>query len=196
MNGRWSRLAVAALVLPLTIPVAASLAQTQPTAPDRSEHRSPEMRARLFDGHMAMVRESLKLNDAQLKLWAPVEAELRITEEARQKARADRRARWQAGEHERLSPADRLDRASQRAAERATRVKALAEAFRPFYASLNDEQKAVAGVVLRPTWGGHGARSHRWSMRGPMDRGPLDRGPMGRGPDRDGPDYDRGPDRR
>jgi hypothetical protein len=50
---------------------------------------------------------------------------------------------------------DRLDRASQRLAKRAEQMKAFAEAFRPFYASLSDDQKALAGVVLHQ---GHGRR--------------------------------------
>jgi hypothetical protein len=48
--------------------------------------------------------------------------------------------------------------------ERAEHAKALADAFRPFYASLNDEQKAVAGVVLRRALDGPG-RGRRWGMR-------------------------------
>jgi hypothetical protein len=48
--------------------------------------------------------------------------------------------------------------------ERAERAKTLADAFRPFYASLNQEQKAVAGVVLRPVFAGPG-RERRWLMR-------------------------------
>src|SRR5262249_5125458 len=99
------------------------------------------------------------------KLWAPVEAQLRAAQAARQKARAERMAGPQGDERERLAPPDRLDRASQRATARAEHVKALAEAFRPFYASLSDEQKAVAAVVLRPMWRGRGFEGHRWAHR-------------------------------
>lgn len=168
MKRRWTRLAVAALALPVTIPVAAALAQTAappPPGPPRFEGRSPETRSRLFDGRMAMARESLKLTEQQLALWMPIEAQLRATFAARQKARADREARLQSGDRAPLAPPDRLDRASQRAAERAERLKALAQAFRPFYASLSDEQKAVAGVVLRPAFGDHGPGGRRWHMR-------------------------------
>ena len=51
--------------------------------------------------------------------------------------------------------------------ERADRAKALADAFRPFYASLNDEQKAVAGVVLRRV--GRPAHHGHWFMRRAAD---------------------------
>src|SRR5262245_4203759 len=146
MKNRWSRLAVAALALPVAIPVGAALAQTQapPSPAPRAEGRSPEVRARLFEGRMAMIKESLKLNQQQLGLWGPVEAQLRTSFEARQKARDERHARGQSGERAAPTLPDRLERASQRAAERAERLKALAQVFRPFYGSLTEEQKAVA----------------------------------------------------
>ena len=114
---------------------------------------------------MAMIKESLKLNDAQLKLWAPVEGQMRASFAARQQARAERRERRQQGaKTERPSLPDRLDRASQRMAERAERMKSLAEAIRPFYAALTDDQKAVAGVVLRQGAGFGRRHGHRWTM--------------------------------
>jgi hypothetical protein len=162
MKHRWSRLAVAATMLSIAIPGAVVLAETQAQA--GAEVRSPELRARLHDGRLAMIKEALKLNDAQLKLWAPVEAQLRASFEARQKRRAEWRAARESGE--RLSPADRLDRRSQRLAERAERSKALAAAFRPFYSSLSDEQKAVAGVVMRQALRGHDRHGWRHGYMG------------------------------
>jgi hypothetical protein len=122
-------------------------------------HRETEVQARLFDGRMAMIKGALRLDEAQLKLWAPVEARLRAGFTARQQARAEREeAPRQEGE--RPSIAERLERRSKRLGERAERAKALAEAFRPFYASLSDEQMAVARIVLRPVLRGPG-RLHR-----------------------------------
>lgn len=177
MTGRWSRLAVAATMLSITLPGAVALAETQ--AQGRSDVWSPELRARLHDGRLAMIRESLKLNDAQLKLWSPVEAQLRASFDARQKARAERREARERGPGERPSLADRLDRMSQRMTDRAERAKALATAFRPFYASLSDDQKAVAGVVMRQALRGHGGRGwHHGFMRraaaGPEHDGPRE----------------------
>jgi Spy/CpxP family protein refolding chaperone len=163
MAPRWSRLALAAIALPLALPLVAAQAQTQSPPPFQADGLSPEVRGRLFDGRMAMIRESLKLTDAQQKLWAPVEQELRAAREARLKAFAEHKTR--AGDNERLTPSERLDRASKHAAARAEHVKALADAFRPFYASLSDEQKAVATVVLRPILGGgRGFKGRRWAM--------------------------------
>jgi hypothetical protein len=121
------------------------------------ERLSPEARARLQDGRIAMIKETLNLNDAQLKLFGPVEAQMRAAATARQQARAEREQMRQQGA-ERPALPDRLDRASQRMAQRAEQMKAFADAFKPFYASLTDDQKALAGVVLHQ--GGHGG--HGW----------------------------------
>jgi Spy/CpxP family protein refolding chaperone len=150
---------LAALVV--TIPAAAVLAQAPDRGPIRPSRASPEMLERLHDGRLAMIRESLRLDDAQQKLWAPVEAQLRASFAARQQARADWRRARDSGGRDQLSLSDRLDRVSDRMTKRAERVKALADAFRPFYASLNDEQKAVAAVLLRRVAGGIW-QSRRW----------------------------------
>ena len=170
MNIRLSRLVIPA-VLAATIPAAAVFAQTQGQnqQPARTPGPSADALARLQDGRMAMIREALKLNDAQLKLWAPVEAQMRSSYDARQKARAERRERrQQSAKIERPSLPDRLDRASRRMTERADRLKALAEVMRPFYASLTEDQKAVAGVVLRQGAGFGRFHGRRWAAhRGP-----------------------------
>ncbi len=164
MKTRLARFIVPA-VLAAAIPAAAVFAQTQGQAPGRTASPSPETLTRLQDGRMAMIRESLKLNDAQLKLWAPVEAQMRASFDARQQARSERRERRQQGaKTERPSLPDRLDRASRRMAERAERMKSLAEAMRPLYAALTDDQKAVAGVVLRQGAGFGRRHGHRWTM--------------------------------
>jgi hypothetical protein len=168
MTPRRIGFATAAILVPAAIAATVAFGQTQPPPsqpPQASpqQTRSPEVRARLLDGRMAMIRESLRLDPGQLKLWEPVEAQLRASFAAREQARAERLARRQSGE--RPSLPDRLDRASKRATDRAERLKALAEAFRPFYAALNDEQKAVASVVLRPAWRGRGFDGPRGHMR-------------------------------
>ena len=171
MTGRWSRLAVAAAMLSLTLPGAVALAETQ--AQSRSDIRSPELRARLHDGRLAMIRESLKLNEAQLKLWEPVEAQLRASFDARQKLRADWRAARERGPGERPSLADRVDRMSQGLTERAERAKALATAFRPFYASLTDDQKEVASVLMRRALRGHDGPRRRHGFMRRAEAGPT-----------------------
>jgi LTXXQ motif family protein len=160
MNRPMHRMMILALMTALPTLAVAQTAPTkqEPAARDnergRMERLSPEARTRLQDGRFAMIKETLKLNDAQLKLWAPVEAQMRASSTARQQARAEREQMRQQGAARAALP-DRLDRASQRLAKRAEQMKAFAEAFRPFYASLSDDQKALAGVVLHQ---GHGRR--------------------------------------
>jgi len=187
MNARISRYLVPALLaatIPATVVLAQQAQQTQPEPRQKRERPdrprlSPDTLNRLQDGRLAMMRESLKLNDSQLKLWGPVEQQLRARYAARLQARQDfeqrmEQRRQQQGATDRPSLADRLDRASKRMTERAQRMQAFTEAFKPFYATLSDEQKAVAGIVLRDSRGGMHGPGRRWAM----ERG---RGPDGPG---------------
>jgi hypothetical protein len=158
MKTRMHRFMIPALLAAAIPTMAVAQAQQEPAAKGnergRMERLSPEARARLQEGRFAMIKETLKLNDAQLKLWAPVEAQMRASATARQQARAERSQMRQQQGAQQPSLADRLDRASQRMAKRAEHMKAFADAFKPFYAALNDEQKTLAGVVLHREHGG------------------------------------------
>ena len=129
-----------------------------------------------LEGRITEIKEALKLNDAQLKLWAPVEQQLRARFAARQQARQEFRDRIEQRRQQGSAaqgPAlpDRLDRISKRMSERAQRMQAFAEAFKPFYAALSDEQKAVAGVVLRDLRGPMHGPGRRWAMEKAHERG-------------------------
>jgi hypothetical protein len=173
MKARIPRLIVPALLaaaIPTYVLAQQAQAPAQPQAQSDARARparpSPEALARLQDGRMAMIKETLKLNDAQLKLWAPVEAQIRASAAARAQARTERRQlRQQAAQRPPLP--ERLDRASQAMAKRAEQMKAFADVFKPFYASLGDDQKALADIVLRETRGARGPRGHghRWAMQ-------------------------------
>jgi len=173
--------AVLAAVLPVGV-VLAQQAQPQQSEPAQKREwperprLSPDAMKRLqegrLEGRIAEIKEALKLNDAQLKLWAPVEQQLRASFAARQQARQQFRDRMeqrrQQGAAQDLALPDRLDRVAKRMSERAQRMQAFTEAFKPFYTALSDEQKAVAGVVLRDLRGpmhgyGHGSW-RRWAM--------------------------------
>src|SRR5262245_53683609 len=162
MRRRWIVPALLCAALPL------GAARAQAPAPSASPTPSPPQRARLSpdaikrlqDGRLAMIKEALKLNDAQLKLWEPVEAQMRAVAGARQQRREERITREQGAS--RPSLPDRLERAGQRMAQRATELKAFADAFKPFYASLSEEQKAVAEVLWRGGRG-HGGMRARWA---------------------------------
>jgi hypothetical protein len=169
MRAHRTVLAMAAMAMLAAVPSTPPLAQAQVQTPvQRPTGTYPEVRARLVDGRMAMIREALRLDEPQLKLWAPVEAQLRAQFAARQQARAERRERRRQ-DAVRPSLPDRLDRRSKRLAERAERAKALAEAFRPFYASLGDDQKEVAALVLRRPLRGIGRHAWHRLMRRAAD---------------------------
>jgi len=168
---RFAKFAIPA-VLVASLPVAAVLAQTQPQPTPQPRGSSSEVRASLLDGRVAMIKASLKLTPEQLGLWEPVEARMRADFTARRqmreewrKLRAERRSMSREERRAaRKALPDRIDRSSQRLAERAERLKAYAEVLRPFYAALSDDQKAVANIVLgRKGFGRHrGHRFARW----------------------------------
>jgi hypothetical protein len=163
---------LAVALVTAAIPATIVLSQTQ--QPDRRPGLSADARARLLEGRLAMAKTALNLTPAQLQLWAPVEQHIRTSIADREKRWQARRAKREAGAaRERLPLPDRLDRASERMAQRAERLKAFAAVFKPFYASLSDEQKVVAGVVLRQMRaGGVRGRGHRWAFRQAPESGP------------------------
>jgi len=126
-----------------------------------------------------MIKAALKLSPEQEKLFAPVEEKIRAGFAERRKAREAwqaKREEWRAnkGKHEQVSLPERMEKRSQRLTEaaakmteRAQKAKEYAEVLKPLYASLSDEQKAVASQVL-----GHfgqdrrGHFGHRWAMGG------------------------------
>ncbi len=175
--------ALAITLLAAAVPATIVLAQTEPSDQPKSEQSdvkggpSPETLARLQDGRIAMIKTSLKLSPEQEKLFAPVEEKIRAGFADRRKAREawaakreERRANK--GKHEQVALPERMEKRSQRLTEaaakmteRAQKAKEYAEVLKPFYASLSDEQKAVASQVL-----GHfgqdrqGHFGHRWAM--------------------------------
>lgn len=148
---------------------------------------SPETRARLDEGRIAMAKAALKLTPEQEKLFTPVEEQVRAAFKSREEKRAERekmreerRAARKDGaeksERKRPDLAERFEKMSVRMAERAERMKAFAGAFKPFYASLTDEQKDVLRPLIRdlaPGFGG-GRKGSRWAHGGGW-------GPGGRG---------------
>lgn len=163
---------LAAALAVAAVPAAIVFAQAQ--APERPAGLSADARARLLEGRFAMAKTALNLTNDQMRLWAPVEQHIRASVAEREKRRAERQQMRQSGATpQRPALPERFDRASERMAQRAERMKAFAAVFKPFYASLNDEQKAVAGVVLRQMRGhGMGGRGPRWAFRYGPPAGP------------------------
>lgn len=182
--------AVAITLLAAAVPATVVLADPEPGNQQKSEQSnvkrgpSPETLARLEDGRIAMAKAALKLTPDQEKLFAPVEDRIRAGFADRRKAReewAKKREEFRANkgkhEHEQVSLPDRIEKRSERLTqaatklnERAQKAKDYAEVLKPFYASLSDEQKAVAGQVLGHFGQDHrGQFGHRWAM-GPGGR--------------------------
>ena len=166
---------VVPVLLAASLPATAALAQNQSQPPatqpgPKAEAQkqgprarlSPEARSRLLDGRMAMIKETLKLNDTQLRLWAPVEQHIRARAADRQKRREERAELRQQVAAPPALP-DQLDRAAQRIGERAERLKAFNTVFKPFYASLSDEQKSLARVVMREARRSRHSFHRRWA---------------------------------
>ena len=155
---RRSYLAFAAIAgLSIT---AAAVAQTTP--PARRAPPSPETMQRLQDGKIAMAVTALKMNESQLKLWGPVEAQIRANQAARAKARESMREARTANTPRAELP-DRFERMGTMMGERAERMKSFAATFKPFYASLTDEQKNVVGPVMAELSGGKRGMRGRWA---------------------------------
>lgn len=169
---KLSRGAIAAIAVAVLVPAGFAVAKS--VEHHRWHQMSPETRARLDEGKLAMAKTALKLNAEQEKLWAAVETEVR----AASKARTEKRAEWEKMRAEREKErtegkkpdmAERLDKMTQHMSERAERMKAFTGAFKPFYASLSDEQKDVLKPLMREFMPGMGRGRHgggRWAHGG------------------------------
>lgn len=179
------------VLLALSISGSAAFAQ----APKDGEQRgpSPEMMSRFQDGKLAAAKATLKLSDEQLKLWAPVEEQIRKIHDDRIKTRTERRAQMKDGDDRRADDAtplpDRLEKRSAAMAKHAEQTKALAAAMKPLFASFSEDQKQVAGPVfaqligggkhgMHGGWQGRGHHGHGGPM---MHRGRMDGGMRGMG---------------
>ena len=162
-------------ILALSVAGGLAFAQTAPApqAADPAQRHRPSADAmqRMEDGRFAMIKGALKLTDAQQKLWQPVEDHVRARHAAQMKAMQERDAmrddvKPDAKRDEKTaqaSLADRLDRQSKRAAAEADQLKSLTAVFRPFFDSLSEEQKVVAGPLMAGLTGDHRMHGHRFA---------------------------------
>jgi hypothetical protein len=171
-RGAWIAVAAAAAI-PATLAIAK-------TADGGRWQTTPETRSRLEEGRLAMAKAALQLNADQEKLWAPVEAQVRDSFKAREaqraewdKKREERKAEKTDGgettQAKRPDLAERFEKMSTRLSERADRMKAFSSAFKPFYASLSDEQKDVLRPLvheLAPGFGRGGHHGPHWAFGG------------------------------
>jgi hypothetical protein len=195
---------------PSTPPATPTPPPANPQANDQAQ-RGPGMNRADFnsltDAWIAAIQAGLKLNPEQQRLWGPVEDALRAQAAARAERFEQHRRMMAERRDDRGSPdrdldipqrleqrAERASRFARMVTERAQRATALANAMRPFYDSLDENQKRLLPVLLRQgnevarhmyrgehgRWGGMGGRMHHWGM---MGRGDMGRGMMGRDDD-------------
>jgi hypothetical protein len=120
---------------------------TQPGA-ERMQHWAAD-REMILDAKLAGMKAGLKLNADQEKLWGPFQTAVENAQKLRVAAMQDRMATGA----ERESPIDRLDAVADRLSKAAANVKAVADAARPLYASLDETQKhefVTLGHMLMP----------------------------------------------
>lgn len=157
---------------------------------DRSDRREEwrqrraERAAARMNERLAQLRTDLKLKPEQVPAFEKVEALIKRNAEQRRENFAKMRER-----RESFRDADimeRLDMTATRQAESAARSKELAEAVRPLWTTLSDEQKTVARRAVRQAMSEGRERMremrgrwHEWHGRGgDHDRyGDDDRGP-------------------
>ncbi len=158
-------------------------------APSGSQQRlrwRSTLRDALTDARIAGIQAGLKLNADQQRLWAPVEQAIRAQAaeraeriEQRLERLTDRRPQG-TRQGERLDLMQRLERRAERTDVRAQRVRRRAEtlqslvaAMRPFWASLDEDQKRLLPRLMRS---GNDRRAwRRWDAHhghhGGMDHG-------------------------
>ena len=143
------------------------------------EQRGQRMQERLNE-RLAKLRTDMKLKPEQVPLFDTVENLVKKRSE-------ERRAGWSAMREQRetfrhADIMEKLDMMSGRQASRASRSKELADAVRPLWVTLSDEQKTVARRAVREAMAeGRGMmermRERMDERRGGRDQDDEDRGP-------------------
>jgi zinc resistance-associated protein len=165
---------------------------------ERMSRFSPEDRAAFFDARLAAIHAGLRLTPEQEKLWPAVEGAARDAMKSMMDERQKLRAAGPA-----TNPIDRMQRRAERLTLRGQSMQKIADAARPFYASLTDEQKHRLPVLMHAGHHGWRERVGMWMHRHGWGRGRDGGGPgwrQGRmggddggdfGRSRGGPDWDR-----
>jgi hypothetical protein len=163
-------------------PQAASQPQTaeQPSPPfdisgdrmfERMSRFSPEDRAAFFDARVAAIHAGLRLTPDQEKLWPALEGAARDAMKTMMDERQKLRAAGPA-----TNPIDRLQRRAEMLTLRGQSMQKIADAARPFYASLTDEQRHRLPILMHAGHGGWRERVGMWMHQHGWGRGGEDGG--------------------
>ena len=143
--------------------VAAAVAQVaSPPPPEmhRMQHWTADHMA-MLDAKLAGLKAGLKLTPDQENLWHPFEAAVRAAADMRMEHMEEMMARMhdmragddmekEGGEFgEGMSPVERLDRLASRLSEAGAALKEVADAAKPLYDNLDEQQKRVFGFLSR-----------------------------------------------
>jgi hypothetical protein len=157
----------------------------------RMQHWAADHQA-LLHAKLAGLKAGLKLTPDQEKLWGPFEAAVRDAAKMRMehmRAMMDRMRGTVGEDAERRSPVDHIEMMAAHMSEAASALSKIADAAKPFYASLDDSQKRIFGWLGRELlMMGHGHPGI--GMMGHEGVGMMrhDMGTMRRGPDDDSSD--------
>src|SRR6516225_9414411 len=162
-----------------------------PMGMERMQHWVADHEA-LLDAKLAGLKAGPKLTTDQEKLWGPFEAAVRDAAEMRMehmRAMMDRMRSMMGQDAGRRSPVDHIEMMAAHMSEAASALTKIADAAKPFYASLDDSQKRIFGwlgrELLMMGHGQHGTGMMSDDGMGMMRRGS---GTMRRGPDDDSSD--------
>src|SRR6516162_5164183 len=160
-----------------------------PMGMERMQHWAADHQA-LSDAKLAGLKAGLKLTPDQEKLWEPFEAAVRDAAKMRMehmRAMMDRMRGMMGEDTERRSPVDHIEMMAAHMSEAASALTKIADAAKPFYASLDDSQKRIFGWLGRELlMMGHGHRG--MDMMGHEDMMRQGMGTMRQGHDDEGPD--------
>lgn len=104
------------------------------------------MRAQHIEGRIAFLKAELKITPAQEPAWRAVEKVMRDNAAERGKLRQE----VLANKDKPLNAVERLDRRSRFVETRAKEFSAFANAFKPLYDQLSDDQRKAADALFQP----------------------------------------------
>ena len=119
----------------------------------------------VLDAKLAGMKAALKLTPEQEKLWPAFESAVRDGAKMRMEMMGAMREQMKGGE--RPSPIEMLTKMSDRLGKASQALKQVADAAKPLYDSLNDEQKSHFGPLLHMLRGA-GPHMGEWEGHGPM----------------------------
>jgi LTXXQ motif family protein len=151
-------------------------------------------RTALFEARLAGLKAGLRLTPDQEQLWGPFESAVRDFAQmhmAHMQGMMERIEKGEGAGGPPPSPIDRLDMLATRLANAGAALKKIADAAKPLYASLDDQQKGMFRFLSHELM----MIDHERGM-GPMERGmgPMEHGmgTMGRGHEGSNEDEDEG----